>query len=170
MADRERLAGLSECPAGPAGGGFALAWFRRARRPARSGRYETLRRPWFAPPGWVFPVAWGVNSALAIAGNVRVLNAPPSTDRTAYLRLWAATWLLYTSFGYAFFRRKSPLLGFLVTVNFLALSVLSARRALRIEARLWLSYATLLPWLALATLVAGSIALDNADPLLDPPA
>jgi tryptophan-rich sensory protein len=129
-----------------------------------------LRRPWFAPPGWVFPVAWGVNSALAIAGNVRVLNAPPSTDRTAYLRLWAATWLLYTSFGYAFFRRKSPLLGFLVTVNFLALSVLSARRALRIEARLWLSYATLLPWLALATLVAGSIALDNADPLLDPPA
>ena len=93
-----------------------------------TGRYEAINRPWFAPPGWAFPVVWSINSALSIWGNLRVLNAPPSTDRTAYLRLWCATWLLYLSFGYAFFRRRSPLLGFLVTTNFLALSVLSAGR------------------------------------------
>jgi benzodiazapine receptor len=103
-----------------------------------------------------------------IAGNVRVLNAPPSADRTAYLRLWAATWLLYSSFGYAFFRRKSPVLGFLVTVNFSALALLSAGRAVRIDRSLWVTYSTLLPWIALATAVAGSVALDNPDPFLDP--
>jgi acylglycerol lipase len=94
-----------------------------------TGRYEAIKRPWFAPPGWAFPVVWSINSVLTIAGNLRVLNAPPSADRTAYLRLWVATWLLYVSFGYAFFRRKSQLLGLLVTVNFLVLSILSAARA-----------------------------------------
>jgi benzodiazapine receptor len=135
-----------------------------------TGRYETIKRPWCAPPGWVFPVVWGINNVLMIAGNVRVLNAPPSTDRTAYLRLWAVTWLLYLSFGYAFFRRRSPLLGFLVTANFSALALLSAARAVRIEPGLWITYSTLLPWSALATAVAGAIALENPDPLLDPPA
>ena len=134
-----------------------------------TGRYEALDRPWFAPPGWVFPIAWGINNGLMIWGNLRVLNAPPSADRTAYLRLWAATWLLYLSFGYAFFRRKSPLLGLLVTVNFSALTVLSARRAMRIDPDLWVTYSTLLPWIVLATAVAGSVALNNPDPFLDPP-
>jgi hypothetical protein len=103
-----------------------------------------------------------------IWGNVRVLNAPPSADRTAYLRLWAATWVLYLLFGYAFFRRKSPVFGLLVSVNFSALSVLSAQRGLRIDRGLWVTYSTLLPWIVLATLVAGSVALDNPDPFLDP--
>ena len=119
-----------------------------------TGRYETIKRPWFAPPGWVFPVVWSINNVLAINGNLRVLNAPPSADRTAYLRLWAATWVLFVLFGYAFFRRKSPLLGLLDTVNFLALAILSAGRAVRIERRLWLTYATLLPWMTLAVAVA----------------
>jgi alpha-beta hydrolase superfamily lysophospholipase/tryptophan-rich sensory protein len=135
-----------------------------------TGRYEAIKRPWFAPPGWVFPVVWSINNVLAINGNLRVLNAPPSADRTAYLRLWAATWVLYVFFGYAFFRRKSPLLGLLDTVNFLVLAILSARRAVRIERRLWLTYSTLLPWLTLAVAVALAVALENPDPLLDPPA
>jgi acylglycerol lipase len=135
-----------------------------------TGRYEAIKRPWFAPPGWAFPVVWGINSVLSIAGNLRVLNASPSADRTAYLRLWSAIWVLYVSFGYAFFRRKSPLLGLLVTTNFFALAVVSAGRAVRIERRLWLNYSTLLPWLALATAVAAAVALDNPDPLLDPDA
>jgi alpha-beta hydrolase superfamily lysophospholipase/tryptophan-rich sensory protein len=133
-----------------------------------NGRYEAIERPWFAPPGWVFPVVWGINNVLMIWGNLRVLNAPRSADRTAYLRLWAATWLLYLTFGYAFFRRESPLLGLLVTVNFSALTVLSARRATRIDPGLWVTYSTLLPWIVLATVVAGSVALDNPDPFLDP--
>jgi tryptophan-rich sensory protein len=136
---------------------------------SNTGRYEAIKRPWFAPPGWTFPVVWSINSALAIWGNIRVLNAPPSVDRTAYLRLWSATWLLYISFGYAFFRLKSPLLGLLVTTNFLTLAVLSAGRAVRIDKKLWRSYLTLLPWLVLATAVALSVALENPDPLLDPP-
>ena len=134
-----------------------------------TGRYEAIKRPWFAPPGWVFPVAWGINNVLAIRGNLRVLNAPPSTDRTAYLRLWAATWILYVLFGYAFFGRKSPLLGMLDTVNFLALAGLAAGRAVLIDRGLWVTYATLLPWLTLATAVAVAVALQNPDPLLDPP-
>lgn len=136
---------------------------------SNTGRYEAIERPRFAPPGWVFPVAWSVNSALAIWGNLRVLHAPSSPDRTAYVRLWAASWLLYASFGLAFFRLKSPLLGLLVTVNFLTLAVLSFARALRIDRRLAVSYVTLLPWLGLATAVAAGVALKNPDPLLDPP-
>jgi alpha-beta hydrolase superfamily lysophospholipase/tryptophan-rich sensory protein len=149
---------------------FGLAINVAARLLGRNtGRYETIKRPWFAPPGFVFPIVWGINSTLSIAGNLRVLNAPDSGDRSAYLRLWAATWVLYISFGYAFFRRKSPVLGLLVTVNFLVLAILSFGRALRLDRRLGWTYVTLLPWLGLAGAVALSVALENPDPLLDPP-
>ena len=116
--------------------------------------YEAQPRVWFAPPAWAFPIAWGVNNAATLWGNLKVLNAPPSADRSAYLRFHAAMWILYLAFGLAYFRLHSRIAGYLITSNFLALATASVPRAMRVDRTLWRSYTTLLPWLVLATVVA----------------
>jgi benzodiazapine receptor len=113
--------------------------------------YAKSTRPWFSPPSWAFGVAWPINNALTVWGNWRVLNAEPSEDRSAYVRLQAAMWLLFMTHGLLRFRLRSPVLGALNTFTFTALAAASAVRARRIDPALSASFATLLPWLAVAS-------------------
>ena len=129
-------------------------------------QYAKSTKPPFAPPSWVFGIAWPINNLLTLWGNRHVLNAPASPDRTAYLRLQAATWALFLTYGIVRFRLDSPLLGYLNTTAFLAFSVASAARAARIDSKLLLSYATLFPWLVLATTLS-VYQLQDPDPLFD---
>jgi hypothetical protein len=94
---------------------------------------------------------WPINNLLTLWANRCVLNAPPSRDRTAYLRLQASTWALFTPYGFVRFRLRSPILGCTHTSLYLVLSLASAVRAERIDRRLLASFATLIPWLLLAT-------------------
>jgi translocator protein len=113
--------------------------------------YAKSTRPPFAPPPWSFGVVWPINNVLTLWGNWRVLNAPPSGDRTAYLRLQAAMWTLFMTHGLVRFRLRSPVLGALNTFAFTALAVASASKAARIDRRLLASYSTLIPWLLVAS-------------------
>jgi tryptophan-rich sensory protein len=113
--------------------------------------YAKSTRPWFSPPPWAFGVAWPINNALTLWGNWRVLNADPSEDRSAYVRLHAAMWVLFMTHGLLRFRLRSPILGALNSFTFTALAAPSAVRARRIDPALLASYATLLPWLAVAS-------------------
>ncbi len=118
---------------------------------AAKEEYARGTRPPFAPPAWAFGVVWPINNLLTLWGNHCVLNAPPGPDRTAYLRLQAAAWALFTTYGFVRFRLKSPSLGFAHTTLYFALTLSSALRAARIDRKLLASYATLIPWLLLAT-------------------
>ena len=131
---------------------------------AAKSEYARSTRPPFAPPSWLFGVAWPINNLLTLWANREVLNAPPSPDRTAYLQLQFATWVLFATYGLARFRLRSPILGYANTVMFLALAVPSAVRAARIDRKLLAAYATLGPWLVLAT-VLSVYQLGNPDPL-----
>lgn len=133
---------------------------------AAKSAYAKSTRPPFAPPAWTFGIAWPINNLLTLWGNREVLNAPPSADRTAYLRLQAAAWVFFTTYGLARFRLKSPLLGYLNTTLYFALIVASAARAARMDRRLLASYATLIPWLTLATILS-LYQLNDDDPLFE---
>lgn len=113
--------------------------------------YAKSTRPPFAPPPWAFGVAWPINNVLTLWGNWRVLNAPPSDDRTAYLRLQAVMWILFTTHGLVRFRLRSPVLGALNTFAYTTFAAASAFRAARIDRRLLASYSTLIPWLLVAS-------------------
>lgn len=147
-------------------GGVALNVAAQIAGPSKSAKSEYAKstRPPFAPPAWVFGVAWPINNLLTLWGNRQVLNAPYSADRTAYLRLQAAAWTLFATYGFVRFRLKSPLLGYLNTTAYSALIVASAARAVRIDRRLLASHATLVPWLALA-MVLSLYQLQDEDPL-----
>lgn len=83
--------------------------------------YRRQRLPWFAPPPWAFPVAWGINSAGLIAGGVRALNLPRKAGgRPAFLALQAVGWVLFASFDAAYFELRSPRNAALVTVPYAA--------------------------------------------------
>lgn len=148
--------------------GVAMNVFAQMLGPPSSAKEEYARstRPPFAPPAWAFGVVWPINNLLTLWGNRRVLNSPPSADRTAYLRLQAATWALFMTYGLARFRLKSPILGYTNAVMFLGLTIASAVRAARIDRTLLASYATLLPWLLLATTLS-AYQLSDPDPLFD---
>ncbi|HEY5426416.1 MAG TPA: TspO/MBR family protein [Candidatus Tumulicola sp.] len=133
---------------------------------AARSEYARSTRPPFAPPAWLFGVAWPINNFLTLWGNRHVLNSPPSPDRTAYLRLQAATWALFMTYGLARFRLKSPILGYANAVLYLSLTLASAVRVSRIDRSLLASYATLIPWLVLATTLS-AYQLGDPDPLLD---
>ncbi|MEO9169821.1 MAG: TspO/MBR family protein [Candidatus Baltobacteraceae bacterium] len=133
---------------------------------AAKNEYAKSTQPPFAPPSWVFGVAWPINNLLTLWANHRVLNAAASPDRSAYIRLEAATWALFMSYGLLRFRLKSPLLGYADTALYLALSIASASRAARIDRWLLIAYSTLIPWLLFATTLS-VYQLNDPDPLLD---
>lgn len=129
--------------------------------------YEGMEQAPFAPPGWAFGPVWALNNASTLWGNLRLLNAKDVPNRRALLALQGASWLLFFTFGYVYFRKKSPILALADTAAMWALTVASVALSLKSGRRdVALSLGTLLAWLTLATPVAAYQAVKNPDPLL----
>jgi len=70
--------------------------------------YESLEKPVFTPPNWVFGPVWGGMYALTALSGWRVWRAPSSRQRTAALVLWGAQILLNGAWSPLFFGRRQP--------------------------------------------------------------
>lgn len=126
--------------------------------------YENMRQAWFAPPAWAFAPAWAVNNASVLWGNLRLANLPKDTpNRRLLLWLQGASWALYSTFAYVYFRKKSPILAFVWTAAMYVLTIPSAILSWRIDRKIAWSFLTLLLWLSLATPVALYQMLHNPD-------
>lgn len=140
--------------------------------------YREMRLPVFAPPGWVFPVAWSINSFCLLAGALHVLNLPCETPgRAEFLRWQAASWCVFSLFDTAYFGLRSPINAAALTFAYSGVTVASmaiAQRKLH-DRTAMLSLATTLAWLALANPIAVAQATWNHDPFwkvgpfLEPP-
>jgi len=132
--------------------------------------YEEMDQAPFAPPGWVFVPVWAFNNASVLWGNLRLLNDRSVPYRSALLWLQGAGWLLYATFGYVYFRKRSPILALANTASFWVLTIASVILSLRGRRRdLALSQGTLLAWLTLATPTAAYQAAKNPDELFGTP-
>lgn len=65
--------------------------------------YSVLIKPWFAPPVFLFGLAWTTNNILTIIGNIWTLNLQPSLDRTRLLWLQGLSWFNFCVFQYLSF-------------------------------------------------------------------
>lgn len=128
--------------------------------------YENMRQAPFAPPGWVFGPAWFLNNVLILWGNLRLLNNDEHVPhRRTLLWLQGASWLIYSTFSYVYFRKRSPILAFVWTAGMYALTIISILLSRRIDRKIAWSFTTLFLWLSLATPVALYQMLYNPDPL-----
>jgi tryptophan-rich sensory protein len=129
--------------------------------------YEKLKLPVFAPPGIAFPVAWSINIASTLAGDLHVMNLPAETPgRGAYLRVRGVSWAVYSTFNGAYFGFRSPINAAAVTFGYTGLTLLAFAIAtlwLR-DRRAAVSLATTLLWLSLACPVAAAQVAWNRDP------
>jgi benzodiazapine receptor len=127
------------------------AYFASQFRPGRW--YQSLRKPWFQPPAWVFAPVWTVLYGLIATSGYQVWRAPASDERTKALGLWGAQLGLNAAWTWLFFGKRDPKAA-LVDMGLLRLAIHGYSEAARNVApesdwmiapyRGWVSFATLL--------------------------
>lgn len=123
--------------------------------------YRKLKKPWYQPPSWVFPVVWtGLYSMIAVSG-YRVWRTPPSPARTRALALWGTQLGFNAAWSYLFFGRHDPKTA-LIDIGLLQTSVTAyANAAAEVDpAARWM----MMPyqgWIGFATTLNANIARRN---------
>jgi tryptophan-rich sensory protein len=127
------------------GSGVDNAWF------------NALAKPWFMPPGWVFPVVWITLYLLMGLALGQVLAAPPSPARRRAILLFALHLILNLFWSPIFFaaHRVDLALVDILAIDLLVLATIAAFWRVRPAAALLLLPYPL--WLALATAVTSSV-------------
>lgn len=127
------------------GSGYGNPWF------------DGLAKPWFMPPGWVFPIVWTMLYGLMGFALGAVLAAYPSSARRSALAFFTLQLLANLAWSPIFFAAHRIALA-LVTIfvlDILAIAtILAFRRVHAGAAMLLLPYPC---WLALATALNWSI-------------
>ncbi len=123
-----------------------------------TGWYETLNKPSFTPPNWLFPVAWTILYVLiAIAGARTFMRAPTGAAMT----IWVVALILNFAWTPVFFMAQRPDLA-LIVIGLLLLSIVAfiaiSWSPDRIAALLFAPYAI---WVGYATVLNATIAANN---------
>jgi benzodiazapine receptor len=119
--------------------------------------------PW-APPAALFAPAWTINNYFIIKALVRIIEKD-MPERRKLLLMQAGIWVIFFSFNYVYFRRKSPVLAAVWTISDNVLAMASLLLSARSDKKTALNYLPLALWTTYAATLAGYQALTNADPV-----
>lgn len=126
--------------------------------------YRKQKLPVWAPPAGLFGPAWTLNTLCLTWAGLRLLNKPGwFPNRRALLLLQALHWLDFTTFGYVYFRRKSPILALVWTPADALLNTAAYTLARPYDRQLANAYLPVMAWTWFATSVAAYQALYNPD-------
>ncbi|MEM6456143.1 MAG: TspO/MBR family protein [Acidobacteriota bacterium] len=123
-------------------------------------RYDTLKKPWFQPPGWVFSPAWTVIFALLAVATWQVAQRGDAAARTA-LWLYGVQLVLNVAWSLFFFALQNPawaLADVIVLDAVVVTMVVVYGRIHRAAGWLLVPYAV---WLGLATAINIWIVVHN---------
>ncbi|MCX8200199.1 MAG: tryptophan-rich sensory protein [Candidatus Micrarchaeota archaeon] len=120
--------------------------------------YESLAKPWFRPPNWLFFPVWTALYTLMGISLYLVYSSGESAHKAPALQAFVIQIILNVIWSFAFFGLKSPLYGFVVIallwgaivlmlVRFYKVSRIAA--LLQIPYLLWVSFAAVLNYLVL---------------------
>ncbi|MBA1228194.1 tryptophan-rich sensory protein [Pseudomonas viridiflava] len=120
--------------------------------------YESLTKPSFTPPNWLFPVAWTIIYLLLAWAGYRLSLMPGSQEALA---LWAAQIALNTLWTPVFFGAHKLFAGMvIITVLWLVVATLLVM-ALRLDVLTGLMLFPYLLWLCVAAALNFSILRNN---------
>ena len=120
--------------------------------------YQSLIKPFFQPPPWIFAPVWITLYVLVAMAGARTWLQSPASGR---MQVWFMQMILNFLWSPAFFGYQSPLLGLLVILPMLvtiAVFIKLSWNRDRISAWLFVPY---LAWVGFATLLNLSIAILN---------
>ncbi|MBC8071075.1 MAG: tryptophan-rich sensory protein [Deltaproteobacteria bacterium] len=123
--------------------------------------YASLDQPPWAPPGWVFAPVWAVNNLLNVYADLRMASRSSGAARVGFGASQAAFWATFFGFGVVYFRKRSPVLGFIATAAGTVATAASVGIAARVDKKAALALAPTALWLAFATAVSGVVAKRN---------
>lgn len=126
---------------------------------------ELQQAPW-APPGWLFGPAWTLNNFFLLIGLQILLQRRDLPAYKKLLVLQAFIWIIFFSFGYVYFNKKSPILAAIWTIMDTALAAASFVISRRQNRKLAYTYLPLLIWTAFASSIAVYQAVQNPDPIV----
>ena len=126
---------------------------------------ELKQAPW-APPGWLFAPAWTLNNFFLLLALQRILLDENSSKRKKLLAMQIAIWVIFFSFGYIYFQKKSTILAAVWTVSDAVLSLCSILLLNKTDRKTALLYAPLTVWTTFASSIAIYQALYNPDEAL----
>lgn len=122
--------------------------------------YETLNKPVFAPPGWLFPIVWTILYAL-MALSIWLVLRTDSSSRMKLLALSIVQWLVNLVWPILFFMQRAWGLSFVWLLLLEALVIIlmtGSFKASRPAGWLLVPYAA---WVAFAGVLNCLIALWN---------
>jgi benzodiazapine receptor len=125
---------------------------------------ELKQAPW-APPPWLFGPAWTINNFFLLMGLKRMLKNDDVPEKKKLLIIQAFIWVIFFSFNYVYFRKKSTILAALWTVTD-AILVGSSLWLARKDKQTAATYAPLAGWTGFASTIAIYQALKNKDQAL----
>lgn len=125
---------------------------------------EKLKQAPWAPPSWLFAPAWTFNNFLLLLALQRLLQSD-IPGKKKLLLLQALIWLVFFSFNYVYFNKKSSVLAAIWTLSDAAFAAGSCLIARKEDKKLSNYYLPLLVWTLFAGSVAVYQALKNPDPV-----
>jgi translocator protein len=120
--------------------------------------YESLRKPVFNPPPWVFGPVWTVLYILIAVAGWRIWE---KSGRSGAMLVWSLQMALNWLWSPIFFGARMPWLAFGIIVTLfvtIVAFIVKAKHLDRLSAWLFVPYAI---WVAFATLLNGFIAAAN---------
>jgi translocator protein len=113
--------------------------------------YDALEKPWFLPPGWVFPVAWTTLYILLGIAVAIVLNARGARRRGLAVALFVAAFAFNIVWSPVFFGMHLMTLGLWVLAGMFATTIPTAILFWQIRRVAGLLILPYLVWLCVAT-------------------
>ncbi len=124
--------------------------------------YETLNKPAFNPPNWLFGPAWTVLYLLMAWAFFRVLRLPRGRPgRGAAIAAFLVQIALNAGWSWAFFAAHSPLLGLIVIAALLVAITATLILFGRLDRVAGLCLAPYLAWVGFAATLDGAILALN---------
>ena len=121
---------------------------------------ETVNKPFFTPPGWIFPVVWTILYILMGVASY-FIDISKNTDKDKALLIYYVQLFFNFVWSFIFFTTKIYLFAFIWIVVLLLLILLTIIKFKRIDTRTVLLLAPYLVWVVFATVLNLSVYILN---------